>query len=206
MNGAQTGDPNHLGTNLRLVLGGDAAALNALLATLRPYLHLLVREQLASSEWYRADGSDIVQETLLRICRGLGPLGATDAAQFRGQTVPQFLNWVGVVVRSAVVQHLKHRKAAKRDPVREVPGSKIFPLLVMGMSADQKAERDEWAVRLASALEKLPEPRRDVLRFRFFDGLSFEEISQRTGKSVGALRVLSVRALAQLRAIMEAAP
>jgi DNA-directed RNA polymerase specialized sigma24 family protein len=135
MGNTRAEDPNHLGTNLRLVLGGDAAALNALLERLRPYLHLLVREQLASAERYREDGSDIVQETLMRVYRGLD-LGAADEAHFRGQTVPQFLNWVGVVVRNAVVQHLKHRKAAKRDQGREVPGSKIFPLLVLGMTSE----------------------------------------------------------------------
>ena len=69
--------------------------------------------------------------------------------------------------------------------------------------AAQKDGLDEPAVRLAPALGKLHEPRRYVIRSRFFDGLSFEEISRRTGKSAGALRVLSVRAMEQLREIME---
>jgi len=43
-----------------------------------------------------------------------------------------------------------------------------------------------------------------VLRARFFDGLSFEEISQQTGKKAGALRVLAFRAIEQLRELMEA--
>jgi len=63
MNSDRASDPNHLGTNPRLVLGGDAAALNALLERLRSYLHLLVRERFTTAERYREDGSDIVQET-----------------------------------------------------------------------------------------------------------------------------------------------
>jgi len=113
---------------------------------------------------------------------------------------------VGVIVRNVIAQDAKHRKAAKRDRDREVPGSKVFPFLVLGMTSEEKAERDELAIRLTVALEKLPQARRDVLRARFFDGLSFEEISQQTGKKAGALRVLAFRAIEQLRELMEASP
>jgi len=39
MNGVQADKSDYLGTKLALVLGGEAAALNTLLAKLRPYLH-----------------------------------------------------------------------------------------------------------------------------------------------------------------------
>jgi RNA polymerase sigma factor (sigma-70 family) len=204
MNGVQADNPDHLGTKLKRVLGGDAAALNTLLAKLRPYLHYLVREQLASAEHYQDAGSDLVQETLMRVFRGLDPSRGTAEVHFHGQSVPQFLNWVGVIVRNVIAQDAKHRKAEKRDRDREVPGSKVFPFLVVGMTSEQKADRDEQALRLASALDKLPQARQDVLRARFFDGLSFEQISQQTGKREGALRVLAVRAIKQLRELMEA--
>jgi RNA polymerase sigma-70 factor (ECF subfamily) len=204
MTGNQADNPDHLGTRLARVLSGDAAALNTLLAKLRPYLHYLVREQLASAERYQDHGSDLVQETLVRVYRGLDPSRGMAEVHFHGQSVPQFLNWVGVIVRSVIAQDAKHRKAEKRDPDREVPGSKVFPFLVVGMTSEQKADRDELAIRLTVALEKLPQARQDVLRARFFDGLSFAEISRRTGKSAGALRVLSVRAIGQLRELMEA--
>jgi len=108
--------------------------------------------------------------------------------------VRQFLNWVGVIVRNVIAQDAKHRKAVRRDRDREVPDSKVFPFLILGMTTEQKADRDELAIRLTVALEKLPQVRRDVLRARFFDGLSFEENSQQTGKKAGALRVLTFRA------------
>jgi hypothetical protein len=43
MNGVQADHSDHLGTELKRVLGGDAAVLNALLATLRPYLLVFVQ-------------------------------------------------------------------------------------------------------------------------------------------------------------------
>jgi DNA-directed RNA polymerase specialized sigma24 family protein len=54
-------------------------------------------------------------------------------------------------------------------------------------------------MKLAAALDRLPQHKRDVLEWRFFEQVSFEEISRRTGKGVEALRVLCCRALKELR-------
>lgn len=88
MNDVQADDSDYLGTKLTRVLGGEAAALNTLLARLRPYLHYLVREQLASAERYQDHGSDFVQETLVRVYRGLDPSRGTAGVHFHGQSVP----------------------------------------------------------------------------------------------------------------------
>jgi len=77
MNDVQAEKSDYLGTKLARVLGGEAAALNTLLARLRPYLHFLVREQLASAEQYQDHSSDLVQETLMRVYRGLDPSRGT---------------------------------------------------------------------------------------------------------------------------------
>jgi RNA polymerase sigma-70 factor, ECF subfamily len=204
MNDVQADNSEHLGTELNRVLGGDHAALSTVLAKLRPYLHYLVREQLDSEEQYEDIGSDLVQETLTRIRYDLVPSQGKGAARFHGQSVPQFLNWVGVIVRNVIIQNVKYREADKRDRGSEVASSKVFPFRVVGLSSEQRADHAEQAVQLASAMEKLPPARRDVLRARFFGGLTFAQISQRTGKSEGALRVLAVRALVQLRELLEA--
>jgi RNA polymerase sigma factor (sigma-70 family) len=204
MNDVQADSADHLGTKLTRVLGGDEAALNTLLAKLRPYLHFLVRGQLASPERYQDHGSDLVQESLVWLYRGLDPARGTAEVHFHGQNVPQFLNWVGVIMRNVIAQDAKHRKALKRNEDREIPGSKVFPFLAVGLTFEQKADRDEMAIKLMAALERLSKDRQDVLRARFFDGLSFEQISRQTGKEAGALRVLTFRAIKQLRERMEA--
>ena len=99
---ARPDDPNRLGTILRLALGGDRGALNVLLARLRPYLHLLVRQHLESDAHHRRDGSDLVQETLMRLHRGLDPGNRADPAHFRGQGVPELLGWVGMISFGAI--------------------------------------------------------------------------------------------------------
>jgi RNA polymerase sigma-70 factor (ECF subfamily) len=178
-------------------MAGNAQAVEDLLASLRPYLHLLVRRQLGGSPADLGD-SDLVQETLMRIHRGVGRGQRDTPAHFQGQDMPQFLGWIGQIARHVVADSLRHDQAEKRSAGREVRGDAVFAQLAQATSPAARLERGERALHLAAALERLPEHQRQVLQWRFFDQLSFAEISQRTGKSVGALRVVCTRALERL--------
>lgn len=192
-------DDHNLGPLLDRVLAGDRPALNALLAKIRPYLHLLVRQHLEPCLRDRLGDSDVVQETLMRITGGLKPASKENGGRFRGCAPPEFLAWVSQIVRHVIVDLKRHGMAKKRDERREVPGSKILATLTQGSTPEQAAERAEKALQLAAALERLPQHKQDVLRLRFFEQLSFEEISPIMGKGVEALRVLCCRALKDLR-------
>jgi RNA polymerase sigma-70 factor (ECF subfamily) len=209
MSRAPSADPHRLGPQLARALAGDPVALNDLLATLRPYLHLLVRQQRGPGLRPRADDSDLVQETLMRVHRGLDPKARGGPASFAGQNVPQLLGWVSQIVRHVVADRERHARAGKRDEAREAPGAPVRGLPAADSTPEERLLRAERAVRLAAALERLPPHQRDVLHWRFFEQLSFAEISARTGKSAGALRVVCSRALnrlgqdAELRHLLE---
>ena len=93
-----------------------------------------------------------------------------------------------------------------------MPGSKIFATLAQGGPPDQAVERGEKAILLAAGQDRLPSRQREVLEWRVFEQLSYAEISERTGKSEGALRVVSRgtmearRADGELRRLLEASP
>jgi RNA polymerase sigma factor (sigma-70 family) len=61
------------------------------------------------------------------------------------------------------------------------------------------ADRHEQSARVAARLEGLPDDMRELLMGRFFDELSYAELTIRMGRSEGALRVLYTRALRRLR-------
>lgn len=191
-------DQYELGPLLERALAGDATALDTLLTRLRPYLHLLVRQQRGAAPDPRLGDSDLVQETLLRIHRGCGPGAAGEGAHFQGRNVPQFLGWVGQIVRHVVIDLERRGRAEKRDAAREVAGSKVQALLSQGSNPEDVVGRAERAILVAAALDRLPAHQRQLLQWRFFDQLPFADISARTGKSVGALRVLCARALDRL--------
>jgi RNA polymerase sigma-70 factor (ECF subfamily) len=169
---------------------GDGPALNALLGKLRPYLQALVRSWLGPDLARALGDSDIVQEALLRV--------SGNFANFRGQGVPELLGWLRQITFHAVVDRQRKTQAEGRlaGPLpAEVPSPELMPPEVLGRAED--------AARLAAALAQLPPQRREVVQLRLLDGLEFAAISERMGKSAGALRVLFLRAIRQLRLTLE---
>jgi RNA polymerase sigma-70 factor (ECF subfamily) len=185
-------DAHQLAPLLRRCREGDAAALDGLLGKLRPYVRLLLRSRVAPELGRRLDASDLVQETLLRVCRGF--------RQFAGDSVPQLLAWVGQIAAHVLASSARHHGAGRRDVAHERPGSRLLErLLSAERTPQERAVRDEEAARLAVALERLPESYRVVIEARFFDQMPFADVARQAGKNVGAVRVLCVRAIARLR-------
>jgi RNA polymerase sigma-70 factor (ECF subfamily) len=192
-------DTQQLGPLLSRSQAGDAAAWEALLAKLRPYVRLLVRTRLGPHLGRKLDVSDIVQEALLRIHKGF--------QGFSGRSAPEFLGWVAQIAGHAVVTSRRYHDAEKRDAGREMHGEGLLLRFLSGSSQpEQRVLREEEAAQLAVALERLPEAQWEVIQARFFDQLPFGEISRQTGKSVGAVRVVCLRAIQRLRREMEERP
>ena len=139
-------DQSQLTTLLGLALRGDMKALDTLLARLRPYLGLMVRRWHMPGLQHKFGDSDLVQETLVRIYRGLDAAHRDDEGRFRGQEVPQFLGWVAKIVHNVVADNVRYDRAGMRDERRELPDSGIFALLSQGSSPEQRAVREERAV------------------------------------------------------------
>jgi RNA polymerase sigma-70 factor (ECF subfamily) len=69
-------------------------------------------------------------------------------------------------------------------------------------SPNQQAARREQAVLLADALERLPEDYREIIILRQMEGLSFQDVGCRMGKTVRSVEKLWMRALARLRRVL----
>jgi RNA polymerase sigma-70 factor (ECF subfamily) len=177
-------DVHNLQPLLDGALTGDAQAWNALLAQLRPYLHAIVRRTLGAEGGH--DHSNIVQSSLRRIWEHREDLNKG------GLTLARFLGWVERIAHNRSIDALR-RPAAGGPPPDDLPEPR--------RRADAQA-RDGRAARLLAALARLPERQRQVVELFWFDGLSDEQIRERLGGSVGALRVLRLRALRKLRELM----
>lgn len=66
-------------------------------------------------------------------------------------------------------------------------------------SPDELIERFEQALLLRAALDQLDPGCRDLLKFRYFNGLSFNEIAEMFGVAENTLNVRASRCLAKLR-------
>jgi RNA polymerase sigma-70 factor (ECF subfamily) len=183
-------------------LRGRREALGALLEVYRHYLYLQAQAQLDLHLRARANPSDLVQETFLQACRHF--------EQFRGQSPQELLGWLRRILAHSVARlSEKQLQARKRDARREIsleqlpPGNEGEPLRARlvspGSSPSTQAQRREVSEQVAGQLALLPEAYRDVLVLRNLEGLAFDEVARRMGRSPGAVRVLWLRALEQLR-------
>jgi RNA polymerase sigma-70 factor (ECF subfamily) len=184
---------------------GDRQSLGALLSHYRAYLMLLATTQIERRLQPRVSPSDIVQETMLKAHRHF--------AQFNGESEREFLAWLRQILVTNLARFVEqYMLAAKRDIRREISiehlsaamdqtASEIsanLPAKVQTPSAEVQC-REESRL-LARRLAQLPQRYREVLQLRNIQGLSFEETAQRLGRSLGATRMLWLRAIEKLRA------
>lgn len=181
--------------------------LGSVLELYRHYLLLVARAQMSVNLRKVANPSDLVQETFLEACRDFG--------QFEGTTETQWRAWLRRILAHNLATLVEtHVQARKRDVRRQVS---LDQELVMGSSAlgqraaavsclsspSSQARQHEASAVLTDRLAQLPPAYQQVLRLRNLEGLSFAEVAQRMGRAPGAVRVLWVRALDQLRLLLK---
>jgi RNA polymerase sigma-70 factor (ECF subfamily) len=66
-------------------------------------------------------------------------------------------------------------------------------------SPSQQAEQRELAAQVADQLARLPPHYREVIVLRNLEGLPFKEVARRMQRTAGAVRILWLRALDELR-------
>jgi len=188
---------------LRAARAGDAAAKERLFAAARSYVAIAAGFHLQRRLRAKVDVSDIVQESLLDAHGGFD--------RFAGTTVGEWIAWLKKIATHNALDAAKHwHGTAKRDSAREVPcggdgtGQEWREPASPVSSPSQRVLRGEEELRLAAAIDRLPPDQRDVILLRNVERLPFEEVAVRMGRSAGACRMLWMRALAALRARLDA--
>ena len=194
----------HIQNVLEKAKSGDQDSVGELLGVYRDYLLGIAVARLDPRIRARCNPSDVVQETLLEAFR--------DFHQFRGGLEREFLAWIRQILANNLARMVEiHLLTDKRDLRRE---RRIEP--VTNASGSRLENRDHWFTdsgaspssalhkkeQLSAVLERisrLPSNYRDVLILRHIEDLPFDEVASRLGKSTGAVRMIWLRALEQLR-------
>lgn len=161
---------------LRQVAEGDRQAFDRLFARHREYLRRLAELRLDPKLRARVDPSDVVQETHLEALRRL-------KTYLDARPMP-FRLWLRQIAHDRTLKARRtHVGTARRDASREVPlperSSMLLAhhLLSRGSSPSKQMDRRELARRLREAVARLPEPDREVIVLRHFEGLSNQEVA-----------------------------
>jgi RNA polymerase sigma-70 factor (ECF subfamily) len=169
----------------------------------RDYLGFLARIQLGSRLRAKLDASDIVQQALLQAHENQG--------QFRGSTEAERLAWLRAILANALAAAARRYDTHARELARERSleaelersSSRIEGFLAADhTSPSQRAVRSEEVLRLARALNGLPEDQRCVVELHHLKGLPVAEVAARMQRTRPAVVGLLFRAIKKLRELL----
>lgn len=185
---------------LALARQGDESARNHLFGACRSFVAVMARVQLHRRLHAKVDPSDLVQQSMLEAHRGL--------MNFQGQTPQEWLAWLKQIVQhNAIDADKRYRGARQRDLRKErslviadasashAEWSPVDP----GPSPSQLLSNSERELRLAAAIEDLPDDYRQVILLRNIERLQFDQVAERMNRTRGACQMLWKRAVEQLR-------
>jgi RNA polymerase sigma-70 factor (ECF subfamily) len=169
----------------------------------RPYLRLLARLQLDPRLRAKLDPSDVVQQTLLHAHQ------ARD--QLRGRSEAEQAAWLRKILANTLANAARDLRRDKRDVGRErsleaaveESSARLEAWLASAQAEpSRRAERNEQFLRLAEALEQLPEGQREAVVLHHLQGWSLAELAGHLGRSEGAVAGLLHRGFKKLRELL----
>jgi RNA polymerase sigma-70 factor, ECF subfamily len=181
----------------------EKTGLGKLLERYRPFLLLTAQRKIGPKLAVRCSPSDVVQETMMEAMR------AFDG--FRGRGEPEFSAWIAQIHEHNLVEAArKHVRVAKRAVAKEQrmnhgdasASISWWEPAAKQSSPTQRLVRGERALRLAHALETLPEKQRRAVCLRHIEGWPLDEIAKELDRSVAATAGLVKRGLQALRETM----
>lgn len=179
---------------------GDREALSRAFEMYRRRLAVLVHFKLSPHTRQFWEVEDVVQETMLRAFR--------DLDRFTYESPGSFLRWLSAIADHVIVDRIRYRERGRRNG-EEVPfrsaSNPMGPEPADSRTPSRLFAQSEAIERLLEQLAALPDDYREVILMARIEGLTTEEIAERTGKSRAAVSLLLHRAVKRLRAVREAA-
>jgi RNA polymerase sigma-70 factor (ECF subfamily) len=183
-----------------LAQAGDESAVNRLYEVYGERVLWMVRMRMNKELRSVLESMDIVQDTLVNALRGL------DGFTYKNEG--DFVRWLSKIAENELRGSLRKLHADKRD-IRKVVRFDDNTLATGGRDAGIPApvdyttpsvitsKKDDLA-RLERAIDELKPEYRQVIVLTKIDGLSYNEMGKKLGKTDDAVRKLVSRAMAEL--------
>ncbi len=177
-------DPARDAALLHRIRDRDESALSQLYDLYGSFVYSLARNILRDE----GDAEDVTQEVFFRVWERAD---AFDVA--RGSPAA----WITTMTRRLAIDKTRSRGFKSRG--REAPIDAVATASAGGPSATLSAEANE----VLSALDRLDEPYREVIRLSYYEGLSHSGIASRTGAPLGTVKSRLREGVIQLRRLLD---
>lgn len=164
---------------------GNQNAFNYIVRKYQKKVYWSIRKMVLNHD----DADDLTQEVFLKLYRSL--------KDFRGES--KFFTYIYKIAINYSLNHLnKNRKINMRKVDIENAVLKSFD-----KKADEMLEASQRTKILEEAIESLPVQQRAVFNMRYYDNLSYEEISIILNKSVGGMKANYFHAIKKIEKILK---
>jgi RNA polymerase sigma-70 factor (ECF subfamily) len=159
-------------------------AFRAILEQYQEKLYWHIRRMVLVHE----DADDVLQNTFIKIWKGL-PAFRETAGLF---------TWMYRIATNEAITFLKTRQR-ERSMIADDPDD-----LIMGrLKSDPFFDGDDLFIRLQVAIDQLPPKQKKVFRMKYFDEMTYEDMAEILGTSVGALKASYFHAVRKIQASFE---
>lgn len=151
---------------------GNREAISQLLERhsrrLRDYMRMLVKDNDVAD--------DLMQEVLIKVVKVIDEGRYTDKGRF--------LPWLLRIAHNRVLDYFRANKQAKTVNESSAGYDFLGSKNLAEPSIEDNLISEQLAEEVRSLVEMLPEEQRDVVRMRYYEGLSFKEIAEQTGVGI----------------------
>ena len=164
-------------------LSGDESAFNKIFTQYSKKVYWHARKMLGSHE----DADEVTQEVFITVYKKLSSFNFNSS----------LFTWIYRIASNKSINHIRKRRVKdffSLDDVKEIAANEN-----PGRTIEKNIDDAEKLNQLERILKTLPPKQREVFIFRHFDDMSYPEIAEITGKSVGALKANYFHALNKVK-------
>jgi RNA polymerase sigma-70 factor (ECF subfamily) len=154
------------------VKSGDKSGFNKIILKYQKQVYRFAKRLLNEHD----DADDVTQEVFIRLYNSIG--------DFRGES--KLSTYIYRITYNLCLNHIKKKNRFQKIHVNIEQENN----LISGNNSNPEydfAEKEKQKL-IRKAYDSLPEKQKAVFNLRFYENLSYEEISKITGKSVGGIK------------------
>jgi RNA polymerase sigma-70 factor (ECF subfamily) len=169
---------------IRRFVNGDESAFNTLANRYIEKIYWHARRMTGN----HLDADEILQEVLIVLYKKLKTF------EFKSS----LYTWIYTITNTRSINLINKRRIKNLFSLEEVPNN-----ILDDRNLSAELESKQKLQQIEKALQKLPVKQREVFIMRNYNELSYEEISEITGKSIGALKANHFHAINKLKEMLK---
>ncbi len=119
------------------------------------------------------DANDVLQNTFVKVFKNIGSFKAKS----------KLYTWLYRIATNEAITFMDKKRRKYASSIDDEEAN-----LANKLEADPYFDGDEAQIKLQQALSRLPDKQKMVFNMRYFDNMSYKEISEVLGTSVGGLK------------------